>query len=388
MWHSIRGSVHESQSSIVFDLNCLMKQQYFQDYEEEKQYQMHSFFLFLDPKSLERIPESGYTFHVPIHVKDRPGGPGLDEIKHFLKPTVRDESFEFTQSARPAGGRVISAHLMVAGMLFIIPLTFAFTKRGKNSYTIEKNYFPPTPNYQVSNLTANIELAKAFLSWRGFHKLEPIQVSKNIVEGDWFGKPVWEQVRMRAALQYCSDLTGLRNPAVLTPTTHKNDGKVSGSSPASTSKDSSESSSPATNENNGKVSNSSPASMDLPESSSPTTENIPISNESTSKSKQSHSLRAQPHSQSPPEPTQLPPEPTEPSILPPGQLTLEQKKTMQKQMSRAKQLVSKTKQPAGKKAKKSKKEPDENPKDQIPSEEPSEPESKGIVASFWKILGR
>ena len=256
-------------------------------------------------------------------------------------------------------------------------------------------------------MVANRALARSFLLWHGFHKLEPTPKLQRIAEIEWFQKPVWEQVRMRAAMQFCASVTRIRNPAILIPTTNENDGIELSSSPASTSEDSPKSSSPTTHKNDGEVSKSSPASMDLPESSSPTTLNNSSSHKSTSKSTRFHTSPSklpqpsslplhkstQHSSQSLPESTQLPPErtPPDPTILPPGQLTPEQRKAMQKQMSRAKQLVIKIKPPAAKKARKSKKEPEEKTKDQMLVEspkEPSDPASKGIVASFWKFLGR
>ena len=266
-------------------------------------------------------------------------------------------------------------------------------------------------------------LARAFIKWGGFHKLEPVARSGNAYEfgnSEWVGKPVWEQVRMRTAMQLSAKLANVLNPAITgkrttrendrevsvsspasasmdslesnSPTARENDEKALDSSPTYASMDSPESDSPTARENDGKALDSSPgsASMDSPESSSPTTLDIPILHESTSKPTESHSLITelpQPPSQFPTEPTQLPPEPT-----PPGQLTLEQKKIMQRQMSRAKQLVANTsKQSASKKARKAKKEPEEKPKDQMldeSPEEPLDPASKGIVASFWKFLGR
>jgi hypothetical protein len=361
-----------------------MKQQFFQDFEVDTSYQMHVYVCFVDPESRNRIPKSGSSFTIPAPViEDRPGGPGLDDIKHLLEVKDRDPSFEFTQGE----GRLIGVRIIRSGMLFIVPLTFSFTKREKNSYIIEKDYFTYPKN---KSLTPSKQISEAFLRWRGFHKLKRISVSNDTKEGEWLGKPVWEQACMRAAIKQCAKFSGLPNPAVTRNSiTHKNDGKKSDSSPASASKDSPKSSSPTAHENDGKVSNSSPASMDLPESSSPTTLDIPISHESTSKSTQPHSLQteiSQPPSHSPSEPA-----PLEPTILPPGQLTPEQKKSMQRQMSRAKQLVAKTKQTAGKKARKSKKELEEKPKDPMLDnfpEEPLEPASKGIVAGFWKMLGR
>jgi hypothetical protein len=250
-----------------------------------------------------------------------------------------------------------------------------------------------------------MKLARDFMLWHGFHKLEPFRVSSPIRESEWFEKPYREQVRMRAAVQWASRTGRLDNSDIIRKlTAHESDKIVSDSSPAS-------------------------ASMDSPESSSPTTLDMPISHESTPKSTQSLSALTefpQPPSQSPPVLTQLPPEPTpkptiplpleptpkptiplpleptpkptiplpleptaEPTISRLGQLTSKQKETLQKQMSRAKQLGVKTKQPAEKKTRKPKMEPKkEEPKLDKSPEKPSRPLTRDIVAKFWKFLGR
>ena len=115
-----------------------MKQQYFQDYEMRNRYQLYIFVCFLDPKSTKKIPNAGYTFHIPAPVNEgRPGGVGLDDIKHLLESADRDKSFEFTPTP-PSGtkpeGRIIGA-LIRRCMFFIVPLTFSFTKVENNSYT-------------------------------------------------------------------------------------------------------------------------------------------------------------------------------------------------------------------------------------------------------------
>ena len=216
----------------------------------------------------------------------------------------------------------------------------------------------------------NRALAKHFLSWGGFHKLEPVEkTGMDIKETVWHEQP---QMRMRAALQRCSRVSGFPNPAIISKRTARgNDGKVSNSSPSS-------------------------ASMHSPGSSSPTTLDIPISHESTSNPTQSRSLPTespQPPSESPPEPTQPSPKPTPPEITipPPGQLTPEQpKKASQRQMSKVKEPMV-DKQGAARKAQKPVKEPEE--KGQMPlvpdksPEEPLQPRSS-IVAKLWKLLGR
>lgn len=145
-----------------------------------------------------------------------------------------------------------------------------------------------------------MSLAKQFLTWGGFHKLELMELGEDIKEGVWLEKP---PMRMRAALQWSSRFTGLADPGVIhKPTVQKEDGKVSDSSPDT-------------------------ASMDSPESSSPTTPDIPISDESTSKSTEPRTLLTE-LPQRLLELTQLSPNPTPPEITipPPGQLTPKQPK--------------------------------------------------------------
>ena len=332
---------------------------------------MYSYVVFRDQESVGNIPRSGYTFHIPAPViDDRPGGLGLDDIRHLLDG---DRPFEFQSVASldtRTLGRVIGGRIKRARMLFIIPLTFSFSEKKINSYIIAKDFYT-IPKLQIvpnEGLKRQKRLATQFLRWRGFHELEPIEASKDVRESEWLERPDLEQVRMRAALQWCARIAGRPNPAVICKlTAHENDGKESDSNPASVSMNSPESS--------------------LPESSSPTTLDIPTSHESTSKSTQSSSLPTelpQPPSQSSPEVTQLPPEPTPPKpIIPPsGQLTPEQKKTTQKQ------LMIKTKQPAAREAGKPKKQLEEEPKDQMLDKSPEEQQQSKSITGLWKIFGR
>lgn len=193
---------------------------------------------------------------------------------------------------------------------------------------------------------------------------------------------------MRAALQWCSQITGFANPAVLRkPIARAKDEKVLDSAAAS-------------------------ASMDSLEPSSPPMLDKPISHISTSESTQSLLLPTEiPQSQSQPQPfpesaqppsesTQPPPESTQPppesasapANLRPPQLTPEQllaQKAMKRHMSRAKQMV-KSKPPT---AKTTQKPEEEKPKDQashllneFPEEPPPQP--KGVIATIWKLFGR
>ena len=304
---------------------------------------MYSYVVFRDQESVGNIPKSGYTFHIPAPViDDRPGGLGLDDIRHLLDSTNGDTSFEFQSIASleiKTLGRVIGGRIKRARMLFIVPFQLSLTNAGEKSYIIAKDFYTIPKLFQIvpnEGLKRRKKLTNQFLRWRGFHKLEPIE-ARDIKESEWFEKPDSEQVRMRAALQWCAQIAGRPNPAVICKlTTHENDGKESDSSPASASMDSSESSSP--------------------ESRSPTTLDIPIS-QSTSKSTESSSLPTgfpHPPSQSLSELTQLPPEPTAARIA--GKLE---------------------------------KNPGKNPKDQMLDKSPEEQlEQPQSVASFWNFFGR
>jgi hypothetical protein len=317
-----------------------------QDSDICNKYQFDIYVLFLDPQSYQKIsPLHGETFYILVPViENRPGGLGLDDIRHLLDSADREESFKFACTEPNPTEKVIGAKIK-RRMLFIVHLTFSFT----NANIIDHADFYTIPNnYQTYS---NLSVATHFLSWGGFHKLEPIKALSNIKESDCFTEPHWKQLRMRAAMQWCSEKSRIRP--------------------------------------------NSPASASMDSSSSPTKLDIPISHESTSNSTQSRSVQTelfQPPSQSSPVLTQLPPEqiPPEPTIPPAGQLPPEQKEAIQKQMStKAEELKVKTKQPAAKKTRKLEKESkEERPKLDKSPEDPLQPQSKSIVAGFWNFLGR
>jgi len=274
---------------------------------------------------------SGDTFYILVPViEKRPGGLGLDDIRHLLDSADIEKSYEFACTEPNPTEKVIGAKI---------------TRRSTDFHTV------PSHN---PNSSPNLPLTTQFLLWGGFHKLEPNKSLSDFKESECFTEPHWKQVRMRTALRLCSKKIHFMKPDVyrkLTASWLESDGIVSDSSPAS-------------------------ASMDSTESSSPTKLDIPISHESTSNSTQSRSVQTelpQPPSQSSPVLTQLPPEqtPAEPTILPAGQLTPEQKETME--------LKVKTKQSAAKKTRNQK---------ESKEEDPLQPQSKSIIASFWNFFGR
>lgn len=88
---------------------------------------MNAYIVFLDPKSVENIPKEGYTFHIPAPViEDRPGGIGLDDIRHLLDSEDRDKSFDFqsalTSYETKAPERIIGGRITPARMSFIVLL--------------------------------------------------------------------------------------------------------------------------------------------------------------------------------------------------------------------------------------------------------------------------
>ena len=90
-------------------------------------YQMYTYVVFSDPKSIAKIPKKGYTFKISAPVmEDRPGGPGLDDIKHLLESADEVKDFEFELSPVPRG-RVIGARILSTRMLLIVLLPFSFT---------------------------------------------------------------------------------------------------------------------------------------------------------------------------------------------------------------------------------------------------------------------
>ena len=200
--------------------------------------------------------------------------------------------------------------------------------------------------------------AEHFLRWGGFHELIPIKkLDSDIMHKVWHEQP---QLRMRFALQRCSQYAGLPDPGIIQRPSvikKKGDGKVSDSSPGS-------------------------ASMDSP------TPNIPNST-------QSRSLPTKPPQstlQTLLELTKLPPKPTPPesTIPPPGQLTPEQQNEAQ---------MSQAKEPVAKQAAMEAQMPDKGPEEgrledqmaHVPNkspEEPLQPRFTNIVAKLWKLLGR
>jgi hypothetical protein len=109
-------------------LDYMLKQQYFQDFDMRDKYQMFCHILFLDHKSMIKIETAGHKFVVPAPIKeDRPGGFGLDDVRHLLDSADVDESFDLPSMVTESKERMIIFRITRAGMLFIVPLTFSFT---------------------------------------------------------------------------------------------------------------------------------------------------------------------------------------------------------------------------------------------------------------------
>jgi len=105
-----------------------VKQQYLQDFEVRRIYLRDIYVLFLDYQSLQRISESGDTFYIisPIIIEKRPGGLGLDDIRHLLDSADIEKSYEFASTEPNPTEKVIGATI-TRRMLFIVHLTFFFT---------------------------------------------------------------------------------------------------------------------------------------------------------------------------------------------------------------------------------------------------------------------
>ena len=117
-----------SSSKSVFNivqLDCLLKLQCFQDYEMHNKYQVLGYIVFRDKKSIDLMPKLGQSFFISAPVIEaQPGGPGLDDIKHLLDSTDRDETFEFqsASSLNTKGSRkrrYIGAKIGPAGIHFL-----------------------------------------------------------------------------------------------------------------------------------------------------------------------------------------------------------------------------------------------------------------------------
>lgn len=104
----------------------------------KNRYQVFAYVLFHDQESLQRVPKEGHTFYIPAPViENKPGGIGLDDIRHLLNSTDRDESFEFPSAAsleiKDFKERMIGARIERASMCIHCPFTFL-------SYQREKKY--------------------------------------------------------------------------------------------------------------------------------------------------------------------------------------------------------------------------------------------------------
>ena len=113
----------------IFRFDSLLKLQYFfQDYEVKNRYQVHTYVVFCDQESIQRVPRAGQSFYIPAPViEDKPGGPGLDDIRHLLDITDRDESFDFPSASSPEiRERVIGARIERACMFIHCPLNLLF----------------------------------------------------------------------------------------------------------------------------------------------------------------------------------------------------------------------------------------------------------------------
>ena len=89
----------------------------------KNKYQIYSYVIFADPESLRRVPKEGQSFHVPAPViEDKPGGLGLDDIRHLLESRDREESFELPSAAsldsEQSKQRIIGVRIERSGMFY------------------------------------------------------------------------------------------------------------------------------------------------------------------------------------------------------------------------------------------------------------------------------
>lgn len=82
---------------------------------------MYTYVVFHDEESLRRVPKEGQSFHIPAPViEGKPGGLGLDDIRHLLDSTDRDEFFELPSAAsldiEESKERMIGARIERAGI--------------------------------------------------------------------------------------------------------------------------------------------------------------------------------------------------------------------------------------------------------------------------------
>ncbi|KAF8161316.1 hypothetical protein B0H34DRAFT_857770 [Crassisporium funariophilum] len=178
----------------------IVEAHFLKDFEMPNRYQTYSYVIFEKPESLQRIPMEGHTFAIPApNVSKQPGGIGLEDIGHLLESTDRDEYFELPSAASSMqdsnSQRTIGLRIERAST--------------SDYYTIP--HLEHEPQYQRE------PVMRAFMSWGGFHELKPIESSRHISEAEIFGPTDLDHVRMRAALQECSNRTRLPNPAVIRP---------------------------------------------------------------------------------------------------------------------------------------------------------------------------
>lgn len=90
---------------------------------------MYTYVVFQDQESLKRVPKEGQSFHVPAPlIEDKPGGLGLDDIRHLLDSTDRDEFFQLPSAAsvetEASKERVIGARIERASKYIHFPFNY------------------------------------------------------------------------------------------------------------------------------------------------------------------------------------------------------------------------------------------------------------------------
>ncbi|KAH9485498.1 hypothetical protein JR316_0002406 [Psilocybe cubensis] len=161
------------------------------DFEDPMRNQLIAWIIFEDPKSLQRIPPDGADIVVPTaNVTCEQHEISLADLEPLSQSLDYEKEYEFPPTSPEQKGKVIGCRVSRA--------EFDYSTNQKETI------FQVTPK----------GVAFSFLRFGGFHNLTPLDLPRDIAEGQLFANPTLDNVRMRAALQLCSNITGLPNPAL------------------------------------------------------------------------------------------------------------------------------------------------------------------------------
>ncbi|KAF9486015.1 hypothetical protein BDN70DRAFT_916550 [Pholiota conissans] len=226
---------------------------FLKDYEDIGKYQMMSFIVFEDPKSLEKIPDTGVELTIPYRPSEKLNHEiGLEDVEpllpslSFSAPTQDDN-----QDVPVADPQNDSA------------------ARGFRILPSKTDYVPENVVRGWIYQQTSVRNMEWFQAWGGFADLEP---STQVVEDvELFNKPgLNEQKRMRAALALCARNARRNSPRFALPPIKEStlkaakalEASVKESPPASTSTTISDTPAPASAESSATPA---PAASDTPE---------------------------------------------------------------------------------------------------------------------------